>query len=107
MTDFIFVQTSSNSENGAQRIADAIIEKRLAGACWVSGPVKSTYWWKGKIDQEQEWVCSFKTRKDLYSTIEQVIKEAHSYEIPEIVAIPIITGNQSYLDWIVAETKQQ
>jgi len=112
MTDFILVQTSSNSQDGAQRIADAIIEKRLAGACWVSGPIASTYWWKGEIRQEQEWACSFKTRKELYNIIERVLKEVnstavHSYEIPEIVATPIVAGNQGFLDWIVQETKQE
>jgi periplasmic divalent cation tolerance protein len=107
MTDFILVQTSSNSQEGAQKIADAIIARRLAACCWVSGPMVSTYWWKGRVDQEQEWACSFKTQKDLYRDIEQAIKEVHSYEVPEIVAIPLVAGSQSYLDWIEQETKHE
>jgi periplasmic divalent cation tolerance protein len=107
MTDFILVQTSSSSKEGAQKIADALLEKRLAAVCWVSGPITSTFWWKGKIEQEEEWICSLKVRKEGYPAIEQVIKEVHSYEIPEIVATPIIAGNQSFLDWLVSETVTQ
>jgi periplasmic divalent cation tolerance protein len=107
MTDFIVVQTSSDSRDGAQKIADAVVGKHLAACCWVSGPITSTYWWKGKIEQAQEWVCSFKTRNELYNNLEQAIREIHPYEIPEIVATPIISGSQNYLDWITSETTIQ
>jgi periplasmic divalent cation tolerance protein len=59
------------------------------------------------MEQEQEWVCSIKTRKELYGAVEQAIKLAHSYEVPEIVAIPIVAGSQSYLDWVEQETQQE
>lgn len=104
MTNFILVQTSTDSQDAAQKIADAVVEKRLAACCWVSGPITSTYWWQGKLEQVQEWVCHCKTRQDLYDDLERVIKEVHSYDVPEIIATPILTGNQSYLDWIVSET---
>ncbi len=106
MTRFILVQTSIDSKDEAQKIADTIVGKHLAACCWVSGPINSTYWWKGKIEQAQEWVCSFKTRHDLYNDLEQAIKEIHSYEVPEIVATAIISGSQSFLDWIVKETAE-
>jgi periplasmic divalent cation tolerance protein len=107
MTDFIIVQTSIDSQNAAQNIASAIVSQHLAACCWVSGPIKSTYWWEGKMEQAEEWVCSFKTRQELYGAIEQAIKKVHSYETPEIVANPIVAGSQSYLDWILDETKQE
>lgn len=107
MTECILVQTSIDSRDQAQQLADRIVQDRLAACCWVSGPVTSTFWWNGKIDQEQEWVCQFKTRKELYPALEKAIKALHSYEEPEIAAVPIGAGSQSFLDWIVAETQQK
>jgi periplasmic divalent cation tolerance protein len=107
MTDFIIVQTAIDAQDAAQKIAEAVVSQHLAACCWVSGPIKSTYWWQGKMEQEQEWVCSIKTRKELYGAVEQAIKLAHSYEVPEIVAIPIVAGSQSYLDWVEQETQQE
>ncbi len=104
MTDFIIVQTSIDSRDVAQKIADTIVKERLAACCWISGPIKSTYWWEGKLEQAEEWVCEFKTRKELYSEIEQAIKAIHTYEEPEVVAVPIVEGSKGFLDWIVSET---
>lgn len=101
---FILVQTSTETKETAQDLADSIVAMRLASGCWVSGPITSTYWWKGKIEHAQEWVCSFKTRAELYSQLEQAIKEKHTYEVPEIVAVPIAAGSQSFLDWVRNET---
>jgi periplasmic divalent cation tolerance protein len=104
MTTFILVQTSIDTKEAAQQLASSMVTKRLAACCWVSGPITSTYWWKGAMEQAQEWICSFKTREDLYKDLEKAISEIHSYEVPEIVATSIISSNQSYLDWIVSET---
>jgi periplasmic divalent cation tolerance protein len=105
MSEFILVHTSIDSKDGAQKIADLVVSKRLAACCWISGPITSTYWWKGKMEQAEEWVCQIKTRQELYSDLEQAIKNIHPYEEPEIVAIPILSGSQSFLDWIIAETQ--
>ncbi len=105
MSEFILVHTSIDSKDGAQKIADLVVSKRLAACCWISGPITSTYWWKGKMEQAEEWVCQLKTRQELYSDLEQAIKNIHPYEEPEIVAIPILSGSQSFLDWIIAETQ--
>jgi periplasmic divalent cation tolerance protein len=103
--DFLLVQTSIDSEDAAQQLADTLVDQRLAACCWVSGPMRSTYWWKGVHERAQEWVCQFKTRKDLYPELEQAIKLHHSYEEPEIVALPIVAGSASFLAWIEKETK--
>ncbi len=105
MSEFILVHTSIDSKDGAQKIADLVVSKRLAACCWISGPITSTYWWKRKMEQAEEWVCQIKTRQELYSDLEQAIKNIHPYEEPEIVAIPILLGSQSFLDWIIAETQ--
>ncbi len=104
MSDFIQVTTAINSEEGAQKIAQTLVEQRLAACVHVAGPITSTYWWQGKIEVEKEWTCAAKTRKERYDDIEKAIREAHPYDEPEIVALPIINGSRSYLDWIATET---
>ena len=80
MNEFIQVTVAINSEEGAHRIAEALVTKRLAASVWVSGPITSRYWWKGNVEQAEEWVCTAKTRKDLYYEVEQAMKEIHPYE---------------------------
>lgn len=104
--DFIQVYTAIDSKGAAQRIADAVVTRRLAACCWVSGPITSTYWWQGKLEQAEEWVCTMKTRKELYDELEKAIKEVHTYDIPEVLATSIVAGNKSYLDWIANETQR-
>ncbi len=106
MSDFIQVSTAIDSEEGARKIAQALVEQRLAACVHVGGPVTSTYWWQGKMEVAQEWTCTAKTRRELYARVEQAIREVHPYEEPEIVALPIVAGSQSYLGWIANETAQ-
>ena len=107
MTDLIQVMTTINSRDAAQKIAESVVGQRLAACAQVIGPITSTYWWKGKRETAEEWLCLMKTRKELYEELEQAIRTAHSYEVPDILAMPISAGLQSYLDWIVNETKQK
>ncbi len=104
MTEFIEVHTTIDSKEAAQKIAEAIVSKRLAACVQVSGPITSTYWWQGKIEQAEEWVCTAKTQRALYSKLEQAIRAAHSYDVPEILAVDVIAGNAAYLDWVAQET---
>ena len=104
MTEFIEVHTTIDSKEAAQKIAEAIVSKRLAACVQVSGPITSTYWWQGKIEQAEEWMCTAKTQRELYSGLEQAIRAAHSYDVPEILAVDVIAGNAAYLDWVAQET---
>ncbi len=104
MTDFIEVHTTIDSSEAAQKIAEAVVGKRLAACVQVSGPITSTYWWQGKMEQAQEWLCTAKTRRALYPELEQAIREVHTYEEPEILAKEIVEGSTGYLDWIKRET---
>ncbi|UCF57680.1 MAG: divalent-cation tolerance protein CutA, partial [Deltaproteobacteria bacterium] len=63
------------------------------------------YWWKEKIEQTEEWLCIMKSRSDLYDELEEAIKNIHPYEVPEIVAVPIVSGSQSYLEWLDNEVR--
>ena len=105
MVAIIEVHTTIDSREAAQKIAEAIVSKRLAACVQVSGPITSTYWWQGKIEQAEEWFCTAKTRKELYNELEQAIREVHSYDVPEILAVDVVVGNAGYLDWVEQETR--
>ena len=107
MSEFIEVRTTIDTIEGAQKIADALVESRVAACVQISGPITSTYWWKGQVERAQEWMCVIKTRKDLYSAAETVIGQVHSYEEPEIIATVLIEGSQGYLRWIEEETQKE
>ncbi len=106
MTEFIQVTTAIDSKEGAQKIAEALVTERLAACVHVSGPITSTYWWQGKMEVAEEWVCAAKTRRDLYGDVENMLKRLHPYEEPEIIATPIVAGSPGYLNWIGDETRK-
>lgn len=103
MTQFLLVQTTLESQEDAARLAEVMTEKRLSACCQIEGPITSVYWWKGKLEQEQEWKCSFKTSKTLFPKLAEAIKEIHPYETPEIIAVSIEDGSQEYLSWLQKE----
>jgi periplasmic divalent cation tolerance protein len=80
------------------------VEARLAACAQVSGPVRSTYWWKGELSSAEEWVCTFKTTGPLAGELARRLRQAHSYEVPEIVVGEIAAGDPDYLAWITEET---
>jgi periplasmic divalent cation tolerance protein len=98
--DFIQVHTTTEKRKEAEKIANALVEKRMAACVHIVGPVVSTYRWKGKVETVKEWLCLIKTRRDLYDKVEKIIREMHSYETPEIVGVSIVVGSRDYLEWI-------
>ena len=104
MHEFVQITTTTDNHPLALQIAEQLVEGKLAACVQVSGPITSFYEWKGKIEKAQEWVCLIKTRKDLYPLVEEQIKAIHTYEVPEIIALPLINGSSSYLDWIDTQT---
>lgn len=107
MSEFIQVVTTLDSREAAEKIARLLVEGRLAACAQIAGPISSTYWWKGEIEEAEEWMCAVKTRAELYGRVERAIKEAHPYEVPEIVCFSITDGNRDYLSWITAEVTKQ
>jgi len=104
MTDVIQVVTTTASEDEAQRIASALIERRLAACVQTVGPIISTYRWQGAVETSQEWQCVIKTRRDLFAEVEAAIIELHSYDVPEVLAMSVVAGSRNYLDWVASET---
>ena len=103
MNDYIQVVTTTPTSDDAQKIAQALVEQRLAACVQIAGPITSVYRWQGKIETTQEWQCLIKSRREFYERIEDAIRKLHPYQVPEILALPIVTGNEAYLRWIDQE----
>jgi periplasmic divalent cation tolerance protein len=103
MTDAIQVVTTTASKEEAERIAQTLVTRRLAACVQVAGPISSTYRWKGDLETSQEWLCTIKTLQSHYHLLEEAIRELHSYEVPEILALGVVAGSRDYLDWLAGE----
>ena len=106
MEQYIQVFTTVEKKEDAEKIARTLIEKRLAACIQITGPITSTYRWKGNVETQEEWLCIIKSRKILYNEIERAIKEIHPYETPEIIATSIVTGSKEYMEWLDNEIKK-
>ena len=100
----IFITTGTDEE--AQEVAKALLNNRLAACVNIVPKINSIFWWNDTLDSVQENLLIVKSKASLLSEIVRLVKEVHSYETPEIVALPIIGGNPDYLDWIGKEIKQ-
>lgn len=87
----------------ADRLAEALVQDRLAACVNIVGPVRSRYWWDGAIQNEEEALLIIKTRDDLVDRLMQRLKELHPYDVPEFLAIPIDSGFPPYLQWVATE----
>ncbi len=99
-SEFILVQTTSSEVAVLEKIARQLILERFAACVQISGPITSHFSWEGKIDSTSEWLCSIKTTRKAWRRIEQTILEMHNYDLPEIIALPIIDGSTTYLEWL-------
>ena len=97
---FIQVITTTETKEQAMAIARHLVEKKLAACVQIYGPMESIYRWKGEIEMAREFLCLVKTREDLFPQVEAAIKKLHSYETPEIIAVPIVRGSAEYLTWL-------
>lgn len=100
MAEYLQVLTTAGSEDEAERISAALVERHLAACVQVVGPISSRYRWQGKIETAREWMCVAKTETARYPALETAIRELHSYDEPEIVATPIVAGSCGYLEWV-------
>lgn len=100
---FLQVITTVDKRTDAERISRLLVEGRLAACVQIIGPMTSVYRWQGKIETGEEWYCVAKTSVASYASVARAICEAHSYDVPEILAMPIVAGNPSYLEWLASE----
>ena len=104
MSPYIQIVTTTARRDEAERIARELVEARLAACVQIVGPITSTYRWQGKIETGEEWQCWAKTRGELFARVEEAISRIHPYEVPEILALPVLAGGARYLAWLDAET---
>jgi len=104
VTDLLVVSTTTPDEPLAARIAAAAVDARLAACAQVHGPLRSTFRWDGAVEQATEWCCQLKTTRAAYPALAALIRALHPYELPEIIAIPIVEGHPPYLAWIADTT---
>ncbi len=102
--DIVLFITTANAEE-AQRIAGVLLNERKAACVNIVPRVDSLFWWQGKLDSAQESLLIVKSKASVLNEIVRLVRELHSYDVPEIIALPIIGGNQDYLEWIGNEVK--
>ena len=101
MTDKIVVLVTCGSAKEARKIARAVVEHRLAACANIlTSPVHSVYRWKGRVESAKEFLLIIKTTKARFPKLKSAVKRLHTYEVPEIIALPITAGASNYLTWI-------
>ena len=102
---YIIVLVTTANVAEAQKIARALVAQKKAACVNIAPRVDSLFWWEGKIDSAQESLLIAKTKKSLLPEVIALVKKLHSYEVPEIIALPIIGGNEDYLKWVEGSLK--
>jgi len=105
MTNNIIIYITTGSIHEAKKIGRALVEEKLVACSNIISPIHSIYRWGGKVCDDKEALMALKTRKKLFKQIVKRVEKLHSYEVPEIIAIPIIEGSNKYLSWLDEETK--
>lgn len=100
----ILVISNFPDQESAQKLAGSLVEQGLAACVNVMAPCTSVYRWQGKLETATEVPVLVKTTRERYAELESAIRAAHSYELPEIIAVPVTAGLPAYLAWVVAET---
>ena len=105
MSDVIQIVTTFDNYKLAEKVGEEILSKKLCACYQIIGPIKSMYWWEGKIEKKDEWICFIKCEKGRFKDIEESIKSMHNYEIPEIISFNISEISESYLIWLNSVVK--
>jgi len=102
-TTCLLILTTTPKKADGQNIARLLVRERAAACVQIVGRIESRYRWKGKIEEAQEWLCIIKTTTKNFKKVERLIRTIHPYEVPEIVAVPLVAGGDDYLSWLSAE----
>ena len=105
MSDYMVIFITTSSIDEAKKLGRTLVEEKLVACSNILSPVHSIYQWKGKLCEDEEVMIVLKTKRDLFRQIELRVKELHSYDVPEIIAIPIIEGSEDYLSWVESGTR--
>jgi periplasmic divalent cation tolerance protein len=99
------VVTTTDSAEAAGELGRGIVDARLGACVQIVGPIRSIYQWEGEVQNEQEWQCWIKTSADRLDALTEYIKKHHSYDVPEVVVLPVVGGSADYLSWVTNETR--
>ncbi|MGQ9731299.1 MAG: divalent-cation tolerance protein CutA [Candidatus Zipacnadales bacterium] len=100
MPEYVVVMVTAPTMEEAKRIARQLLERRLIACANLLPRATSLFWWQDQIDEVEEVVMVMKTRRELFDEVVSVVSEVHSYQICEVIALPILKGNIAYLNWI-------
>ncbi len=103
MSDLVQISTTTGTREIAERIAVELVDLRLAACAQVSGPITSIYRWQGQVENSEEWLCTAKTAFQHLPAIQELFKRLHPYEVPELIATPLVGGSVAYLKWLSAQ----
>ncbi|MEM3736940.1 MAG: divalent-cation tolerance protein CutA [Candidatus Bathyarchaeia archaeon] len=101
--EYVTIFTTAPTLEDCERIACALVEERLAACVSIIPNVKSVYWWEGKVDRMSEHIVMIKTVRDLFVAVKDRIRQLHPYRVPEVIAVPVATGSEEYLEWLESE----
>ncbi|WP_096892906.1 divalent-cation tolerance protein CutA [Candidatus Scalindua japonica] len=105
MTDCIVIYITTGSITEAKKIGHTLVEEKLAACSNIVSPIRSIYSWQGKICEDKEALMILKSKKKLFKQIVKRVEKLHSYDVPEIIAMPIVEGSDKYLSWLKEETQ--
>jgi periplasmic divalent cation tolerance protein len=105
MTDKRIIFTTAGSREEARKIANALVERKLAACVNIVPQIESIYRWEGKVESAEEWLLIIKTNFSAFDRVRDTIKELHSYDLPECVSISVDDGSAEYLKWIGEEVR--
>jgi periplasmic divalent cation tolerance protein len=98
--NYVIVMVTTASKQEAEKIARRLLDERLIACANIIGPFSSLFHWSGKTERAEEHLIFMKSRKDLFERLAETVKALHSYEVPEILVLPILDGSKAYLDWL-------
>jgi periplasmic divalent cation tolerance protein len=107
MTDKIVVLNTCGSEADAERLARLLVDRRLAACVSIAPRVRSFYRWNGAVESSEEWLLLIKSSRTLFDPLRAAIEQAHSYDVPEVLALPVVDGAAAYLDWLQASLQPE
>jgi periplasmic divalent cation tolerance protein len=103
MTDKTVVLTACDSQERAEKLARHLVDQRVAACVNILPKAHSIYRWKEKVEESAEWLLIVKSRRDLFDALRTEIQARHSYEVPELIVLPVVDGSDSYLGWLDAQ----
>ena len=100
---YLLVLSTASSEKEARKLAQILLDRRLAACVNILPRIESHYWWRGRKEKAREALLLIKTQSSAFKKLEKIIRKHHSYSVPEIIALPILKGSRPYLDWLSRE----